>query len=191
MKKLLFCFAATFVAIYLIAHKMQSLIKFIKMNDPSVSSTAEVLLYQGLWARLIHYPAHFFYKKRQFFLARAISQFSRAVTGIEIHPGAKLSHTVFIDHGAGVVFGETSEIGENVIVYQGVTLGGTGKENGPKRHPTIGNNVMLGANSVILGPVTIGDNSKIGALSIVLHDVKAGSTIVGKKGQPKNLQDKV
>jgi len=184
MKKLLFfIFSITAIAIFAFT-KTRNLVKFIIKHDPAVKSTAEVFLYQGLWARILHYPAHFLYNKKQFFLARLISQVSRYLTNIEIHPGAKLSSTVFIDHGAGVVFGETCQIGENVLIYQGVTLGGTGTEKGNKRHPSIGNNVKIGAGSVILGPITIGDNSKIGALSTVLEDVPAGSTIVGKKSYP-------
>jgi len=115
-------------------------------------------------------------------LSRIVSQIARFFTGIEIHPGAKLSKTVFIDHGSGVVIGETCEIGERVVIYQGVTLGGTGKDTG-KRHPNIGNNVMIGASSSILGPITIGDNSKIGANSVVLKDVPANSTIVGERAR--------
>ena len=186
LKLLIFKIIFLFILIFYIMRKMEKLIVFIKKQDPAINSTAECFLYQGLWARFFHYPAHFLYKKNLFFLARVISQASRFLTGIEIHPGAVLSETVFIDHGSGVVFGETSVIGENVIVYQGVTLGGTGKDTG-KRHPTVGNNVMIGAGSMILGPINIKDNAKIGALSVVLEDVEEGSTVVGIKGRLENL----
>jgi len=154
-------------------------IKSAQSKDPAAKSFLEVvLLYQSLDA-IFHYRiAHFFYKIKLYFLARAISQFSRFLTGIEIHPGAKIGRGVFIDHGMGVVIGETAEIGDNVLIYQGVTLGGTGLEKG-KRHPTVGNNVVIGAGAKVLGNIKIGDNSYIGANAVVIKDVPANSTVVG------------
>ncbi len=152
-------------------------------RDPAAKSVFEVLLcYPGLHAILIHRVAHALYKKRLFFLARLISHFSRFLTGIEIHPGAKIGEGLFIDHGAGVVIGETAEIGDNVTIYQGVTLGGTGKEKG-KRHPTIGDNVVISTGAKILGSFTIGANSKIGAGSVVLKPVPPNCTVVGVPGR--------
>ncbi len=153
-------------------------IAVIKSKDPAMKSTFEVLLYPSLWAILYHKIAHRFYKRKFYFIARSISQFSRFLTGIEIHPGAKIGEGLFIDHGSGVVIGETCEIGNNVLIYQGVTLGGTGKDIG-KRHPTIGNNVMIGSGVKILGPFKVGDNVKIGAGSVVLSEVPENSTAVG------------
>lgn len=153
-------------------------IKVIKEKDAAVKSSIEVLLYASFWAILFHKAAHFFYNRKWFFLARFISQFSRFLTGIEIHPGAKIGRKFFIDHGTGVVIGETCEIGDNVLIYQGVTLGGTGKDIG-KRHPTVGNNVLIGSGAKVLGPLTIGNNSKVGAGSVVLHDVPPNTTVVG------------
>jgi len=152
-------------------------------RDPAAKSVFEVLLcYPGLHAILFHRVAHAFYKKRLFFWARLISHFSRFLTGIEIHPGAKIGEKLFIDHGAGVVIGETAEIGDNVTIYQGVTLGGTGKEKG-KRHPTIGDNVVISTGAKILGSFTVGSNSKIGAGSVVLGTVPPNSTVVGVPGR--------
>jgi serine O-acetyltransferase len=154
-------------------------IKAAQNKDPAVKSFLEVvLLYQGLHAIIYHRIAHFFYKIKLYFLARAISQFSRFLTGIEIHPGAKIGRGVFIDHGMGVVIGETAVVGDNVLLYQGVTLGGTGLEKG-KRHPTVGNNVVIGAGAKVLGNITIGDNSYIGANAVVIKDVPPNSTVVG------------
>jgi len=141
-----------------------------------------LFLYQGLHALISHRLAHFLYRCRLFFLARLISQISRFFTGIEIHPGAKIGRDFFIDHGMGVVIGETAVIGDNVLVYQGVTLGGTGLQKG-KRHPTIGNNVVIGAGAKVLGNITIGDNSYIGANAVVIKDVPANSTVVGVPGR--------
>lgn len=152
-------------------------------RDPAAKSLLEVILcYPGLHAILMHRVAHFFYQKRLFLVARLISQFSRWLTQIEIHPGAKIGEGLFIDHGAGVVIGETTEVGDNVTIYQGVTLGGTGKEKG-KRHPTIGNNVVISTGSKILGSFAVGDNSKIGAGSVVLKPVPPNSTVVGVPGK--------
>lgn len=148
-------------------------------KDPAARSTIEVLLcYPGLHAIWLHRIAHFFWKRRLYLLARLISHFNRFLTGIEIHPGAKIGRRFFIDHGAGVVIGETAEIGDDVLMYQGVVLGGTSLEK-KKRHPTIGNNVLIGAGSVILGPITIGDGARIGAGSVVIRDVPSNATAVG------------
>lgn len=152
-------------------------------RDPAAKSVLEVLLcYPGLHAILIHRVAHFFYRSKLFLIARLISQISRFFTGIEIHPGARIGDSFFIDHGAGVVIGETTEIGDYVTIYQGVTLGGTGKEKG-KRHPTIGNNVVISTGAKILGSFTVGENSKIGAGSVVLGPVPPNSTVVGVPGR--------
>lgn len=152
-------------------------------RDPAAKSILEVVFcYPGFHAVLMHRVAHWFYRRRCFFIARLISQFNRFITHIEIHPGAKIGEGFFIDHGAGVVIGETAEVGNNVTIYQGVTLGGTGKEKG-KRHPTIGNNVVISTGAKLLGSFTVGDNSKIGAGSVVLRDVPPNSTVVGVPGK--------
>ncbi len=151
----------------------------VKERDPAARSRAEILLlYSGVHALLAHRVAHQLYQNEHYFSARAVSQLARHATGIEIHPGAKIGKGFFIDHGMGVVIGETTEIGDNCTVYQGVTLGGTGKDIG-KRHPTLGNNVMVGAGAKVLGPVKIGDNSKIAANAVVLNPVTENSTAVG------------
>jgi len=158
-------------------------IKAAQKRDPAAKSFLEVLLlYQGLHALVAHRVSHFLYKIRLFFIARYISQLARWVTGIEIHPGAKIGKRFFIDHGMGVVIGETSIIGDDVLLYQGVTLGGTGLEKG-KRHPTIGNNVVIGTGANVLGNITIGDNSYIGANAVVVKDVPPNSTVVGVPGR--------
>ena len=159
--------------------KLSRLIKTIRQQDPAIRSTIEIFLYQGFWAMFFHKIAHRLYKWRLYFLSRAVSQHSRFLTGIEIHPGAKIGNGVFIDHGAGVVIGETCEIADNVTIYQGVTLGGTGKDTG-KRHPTICQNVIIGTGAIILGSITIGEGSKIGAGAVVLRDVPPNSTVVGE-----------
>ncbi len=152
-------------------------------RDPAARNILEVLFcYPGFHALLCHRFAHFFYRYRMILLSRMISNFSRFLTGIEIHPGAVIGDSFFIDHGMGVVIGETTEIGSNVTIYQGVTLGGTGKEKG-KRHPTIADNVVIGAGAKVLGPITIGVNSRIGAGSVVLKSAPANSTIVGIPGR--------
>ena len=152
-------------------------------QDPAARSTIEIILtYSGLHAIWNHRIAHFFYKRNFKFIARVISQFSRFLTGIEIHPGATIGRRFFIDHGMGVVIGETCEIGDNVAVYQGVTLGGTGKESG-KRHPTIEDNVLIATGAKVLGSIVIGENSKVGAGSVVLKNVPANSTVVGIPGK--------
>lgn len=148
-------------------------------NDPAARSKIEVfLLYPTIHALIAYRIAHYFYTKKLFFLSRLISQISRFFTGIEIHPGAKIGRGLVIDHGMGVVIGETAEIGDDVLLYHGVTLGGTGKDKG-KRHPTLGNNVVIGAGAKVLGPIYIGSNSKVGANSVVLKDVPEGATAVG------------
>lgn len=158
-------------------------IRAAQEKDPAAKSFAEILLlYQGLHALVAYRLAHALYKARLFFLARSISQIARWATGIEIHPGAKIGKGLFIDHGMGVVIGETAIIGNNVLLYQGVTLGGTGLAHG-KRHPTIGNNVVIGAGAKVLGDITIGDNSYIGANAVVIRDVPANSTVVGVPGR--------
>lgn len=154
-------------------------IKIIRERDPAATSNAEVmLLYPGLHALLIYRAAHALHNAGFKFSARLLSQAARSLTGIEIHPGAKIGKGLFIDHGAAVVIGETAEIGDNCTIYQGATLGGTGKETG-KRHPTLGNNVMVGAGAKILGGFTVGSNSKIAANAVVLADVPENSTAVG------------
>lgn len=148
-------------------------------EDPAAKSKIEVLLlYPCIHAIIAYRLSHFLYKHKRFFLARLVSQLSRFFTGIEIHPGATIGKGLFIDHGMGVVIGETAEVGDNVTIYHGVTLGGTGKHKG-KRHPTIGNNVLIGTGAKVLGPITVGDNAKIGANSVVLHNVPEGATAVG------------
>jgi serine O-acetyltransferase len=143
----------------------------------------EILLcYPGVHAILLHRMAHGLYRSNWILLARLISQASRGLTGIEIHPGAKIGRRFFIDHGMGVVIGETAEVGDDVLIYQGVTLGGTGKDKG-KRHPTVGNNVVIGTGAKVLGAIAIGDNAKIGAGSVVVKSVPEGSTVVGIPGK--------
>ncbi|WP_425448437.1 serine O-acetyltransferase [Dethiothermospora halolimnae] len=163
--------------------KIKKDIEAVKERDPAVKSKIEILLcYPGLHAVIIHRLSHWIYKKGLFTLARIISNLARFLTGIEIHPGAKIGEGVFIDHGMGVVVGETAEIGNNVTIYQGVTLGGTGKEVG-KRHPTIGNNVVISSGAKVLGPFKVGDNSKIGAGSVVLKEIPENCTVVGIPGR--------
>ncbi|KRF58364.1 serine acetyltransferase [Bacillus sp. Soil745] len=152
-------------------------------QDPAARSYLEVILtYAGLHAIWNHRMAHALFKRKFFFLARSISQISRFFTGIEIHPGATIGRRFFIDHGMGIVIGETCEIGDNVSVFQGVTLGGTGKEKG-KRHPTIKDNVLIATGAKVLGSITVGENSKIGAGSVVLKEVPPNSTVVGIPGK--------
>ncbi|MBA9087313.1 serine O-acetyltransferase [Fontibacillus solani] len=163
--------------------RMKSDIQTVFENDPAARSKFEVIFtYSGLHAIWNHRIAHAFYRRGWFTLARIVSQSSRFFTGIEIHPGARIGNRLFIDHGMGVVIGETCEIGDDVVIYQGVTLGGSGKEKG-KRHPTIGNNVVIGSGAKILGSFKIGDQSNIGANSVVLKEVPAGSTVVGIPGK--------
>lgn len=164
-------------------YKIKKDIEYIMENDPAARTKLEVfLLYPSIHARLAHMLSHFLYKKNLLFLARLISQLARFLTGIEIHPGATLGAGILIDHGMGVVIGETAELGDRITIYHGTTLGGTGKEKG-KRHPTVGNNVVIGAGAKILGNISIGSNSKIGANSVVLDDVPEGATVVGIPGK--------
>src|SRR5690349_9646834 len=162
-------------------------IKVIFEQDPAARSYIEVILtYSGLHAIWSHRLAHALHKRKFYFLARVVSQVSRFFTGIEIHPGARIGSRLFIDHGMGVVIGETCEIGDNVVLYQGVTLGGTGKEKG-KRHPTIGNNVVVTSGAKVLGSFKVGDNSIIGANAVVLKEVPPNSTVVGIPGRVVKL----
>ena len=158
-------------------------IQAVLKKDPAARNGLEVLLcYPGIWALIFHKPAHALYKHNMKLLARMISQFARFCTGIEIHPGATIGRRCFIDHGMAVVIGETTEIGDDVTLYQGVTLGGTGKDTG-KRHPTIGNRVVVSSGARVLGPFTVGDDVKIGAGSIVLNAIPPGCTVVGIPGR--------
>lgn len=154
-------------------------INSVRERDPAARSDFEILLtYSGLHAVMIYRLAHRLYIHQYKTAARALSQLGRMITGIEIHPGAKIGKNLFIDHGSGVVIGETTEIGDNCILYQGVTLGGTGKDKG-KRHPTLGNNVMVGSGAKVLGPFKVGDNAKIAANAVVLEEVPSNATAVG------------
>lgn len=158
-------------------------IRVVFDRDPAAKSVWEVIFcYQGLHAIWFHRLSHYFYLKGWVLFPRMISNFARFLTGIEIHPGATIGEGLFIDHGSGIVIGETAEIGKNVTLYQGVTLGGTGKEKG-KRHPTIGNNVVVASGAKVLGSFTVGDHAKIGAGSVVLKEVPANATVVGIPGK--------
>ena len=162
-----------------IDREVRETVQTVKDRDPAARSTVEILfLYSGVHAVMAHRVAHKLYLGKHYFSARAISQIARHCTGIEIHPAATIGKRFFIDHGMGVVIGETTEIGDDCTIYQGVTLGGTGKDVG-KRHPTLGNNVMVGAGAKVLGPVLIGSNSKIASNAVVLHAVPENSTAVG------------
>ncbi len=163
-------------------------IQIIKERDPAIHSSMEVFLYPSFKVMMHYRIAHKLYTKGHFFLARYISQRGVRKTGIEIHPGARIGKGLFIDHGNGVIIGETAVIGDNVTIYQGVTLGGTGKEHG-KRHPTVEDNVMISAGAKVLGSFTIGANSKIGAGSVVLSEVPPGSTVVGVPGRVVKRND--
>ena len=159
--------------------ELKELVAAYKARDPAARSTLEVLLfYPGISATISHKRANYFYRHDMKFLARWISQSSRKRTGIEIHPGATIGKRLVIDHGMGIVIGETAEVGDDVLLYQGVTLGGTGKDTG-KRHPTIGNNVLIGSGAKVLGPLKVGDNSRIAANAVVLKEVPPNSTAVG------------
>jgi serine O-acetyltransferase len=154
-------------------------IRTIKERDPAARSNFEVLLlYSGLHALMAYRISHWLFLHKRFIMARWLSQHAKFTTGIEIHPGAKIGKGLFIDHGTGVIIGETAEIGDNCTIYQGVTLGGTGKDKG-KRHPTLGNNVMVGAGAKILGPFKVGDNAKVGSNALVLSEVPPNATAVG------------
>ena len=162
----------------------------IQRKDPAARNVLEViLLYPGFHILVYHRIAHWLYQHKRFFLARWVSQHGRRRTGIEIHPGATIGRCLFIDHGMGIVFGETCEIGDNCTIYHGVTLGGTGKDTG-KRHPTLGNNVLIGAGTKVLGPVYIGDNSRIGAGSVVLRNLPANCTAVGVPAEVVRINNK-
>jgi len=168
--------------------RLRSEIRVFLERDPAARNVVEVLTcYPGLHAILLHRLAHWLWNKRRFLVARLVSQVSRFLTGIEIHPGARIGERFFIDHGMGVVIGETTEIGDDVLLYQGVTLGGTGKEKG-KRHPTLGNHVVVGAGAKILGPITIGDNVRVGAGSVVVKSVPPNCTVVGVPGRVVRLE---
>jgi serine O-acetyltransferase len=158
-------------------------IRTIKDRDPAAKNAVEVLLcYPGLHAIWLHRIAHALYQRGWFTTARLVSHFSRGLTGIEIHPGAKIGRRLFIDHGMGVVIGETSEIGDDCLIYKGVVLGGTTLEK-KKRHPTLGNRVIIGSNSTVLGAIPIGDGARIGSGSVVVKPVPAGATVVGVPGR--------
>lgn len=158
-------------------------IKVVLARDPAARTKLEVLLcYPGVWALIFHRIAHWLYNRKIKLIARLISQTARFLTGIEIHPGATIGRRCFIDHGMAVVIGETTEIGDDVTIYQAVTLGGTGKETG-KRHPTIGNNVVISSGAKVLGPFRVGNHSKIGAGSVVLKEVPENCTVVGIPGK--------
>lgn len=163
-------------------------IETVFRGDPAAKSAVEIFFcYPGFHAILLHRGAHQIYTAGFPLLARILSQFNRMLTGIEIHPGATIGRRCFIDHGMGVVIGETTEIGDDVLLYQGVTLGGTGKERG-KRHPTIGDNVVIGTGAKILGNITVGSHTKIGAGSVVVHSVPDNSTVVGVPGRVVRLR---
>ena len=167
--------------------RLRADIRAVKERDPAARGTLEVLLlYSGLHAIMLHRPAYWLYHHKHFFLARWISQYAKFRTGVEIHPGAKIGTGVFIDHGCGIVIGETAEVGDGCTLYQGVTLGGTGKDTG-KRHPTLGKNVTVGSGAKVLGPFTIGDNSKIAAGAVVLKEIPPNATAVGVPAQVVKL----
>ena len=171
-------------------HRLNETLGAYQARDPAARSKLEIfLLYPGVHAIINHRIAHFFYRHHMFFLARLVSQLSRHFTGIEIHPGATIGRRFVIDHGMGIVIGETAEIGDDCTIYHGVTLGGTGKDTG-KRHPTLGNNVLIGAGTKVLGPVYIGDNARIGAGSVVLKNLPANCTAVGVPAEVVRINNK-
>ena len=164
-------------------------INAVKQRDPAARNSLEVLLlYSGLHALMLHRPAHWLYCHKCFFPARFLSQLARFLTGIEIHPGAQIGRGILIDHGAGVVIGETAVVGDGCTIYQGVTLGGTGKDKG-KRHPTLGKNVLVGAGAKVLGPFTVGDNCKVAAGAVLLTPLDEGCTAVGVPAKPVRCAD--
>ena len=170
-------------------HRLNETLGAYQARDPAARSKLEIfLLYPGVHAIINHRIAHFFYRHHMFFLARLVSQLSRHFTGIEIHPGATIGRRFVIDHGMGIVIGETAEVGDDVLLYHGVTLGGTGKDQG-KRHPTLKDNVMVSAGAKVLGSFTIGENSKIGAGSVVLKEVPPNCTVVGVPGRVVKMGD--
>ena len=163
--------------------RLGGLLAAYQRRDPAARSKLEIfLLYSGVHAVIYHRIAHWLYLHHRYFLARWISQHARKKTGIEIHPGATIGHRLVIDHGMGIVIGETTEIGDDCLLYQGVTLGGTGKDQG-KRHPTLGNNVLVGSGAKVLGPFTVGDNARIAAGAVVLEEVPPNATAVGVPAQ--------
>jgi len=163
--------------------RMREDIQTVFAKDPAAKSVSEVILcYPGLHAIWVHRIAHFLWKHKLFFIARLVSHITRFLVGIEIHPGANIGRRFFIDHGMGVVIGETAEIGDDVLLYQGVVLGGTTLEK-KKRHPTLGNSVVVGAGAIVLGAITVGDGARIAAGSLVVHDVPSGATVVGVPGR--------
>lgn len=157
---------------------LKNLTKFIMENDPSIKNKSEIYMMPGFKAIIYYKISRYFYLKKHYIISRKISLIARKKTGIEIHPGAQIGKNLFIDHGMGVVIGQACKIGNNVIIYQGVTLGATGKEKG-KRHPNIGNNVMIGSGAKVLGNINIGEGVKIGAGAVVLKDVSNNKTVVG------------
>ena len=168
-------------------------VKTVFQKDPAARSWLEVVLcYPGLHAIWSHRFAHYLWKHKFYFLARLLSHITRFFTGIEIHPGAKIGRRFFIDHGMGIVIGETTEIGNDVLLYKGVVLGGTSLEK-TKRHPTLGNNIIVGSNAIVMGAITIGDNARIGAASVVTHSVPANATAVGIPARVSmgNTQDEI
>lgn len=178
-RRFFFCISPVLGKEKMFGKELKELISAYKARDPAARSSLEILLlYPGVKAVRSHRRAHWCYTHGLFFLARWISQSSRRRTGIEIHPGAKIGRRLVIDHGMGIVIGETAEIGDDCLIYHGVTLGGTGKDHG-KRHPTIGNNVLIGNGAKILGPFTVGNNSRIAANSVVLSAIPPNSTAVG------------
>ncbi|MEW5758478.1 MAG: serine O-acetyltransferase EpsC [Candidatus Omnitrophota bacterium] len=180
---ILYLFLLIFVWVLFVGIFFRREVLAAKEKDPAAKSSFEIiLLYPGLAALVLYRISHLLFRVKLPLLPRLISQVSRFLTGIEIHPGANIGKGFFIDHGMGVVIGETAIIGNNVILYQGVTLGGTGKEKG-KRHPTIGNNIVIGAGAKVLGNIKIGDNSYIGSNAVVIKDVPANSTVVGVPGR--------
>jgi serine O-acetyltransferase len=167
--------------------RLRETIRAYQARDPAARSALEVLLlYPGLHAVIYHRIAHWLYTHKMKFLARCVSQWSRFWTGVEIHPGAKIGRRLVIDHGMGIVIGETAELGDDVLLYQGVTLGGTGKDKG-KRHPTLGNNVMVGSGAKVLGPFKVGDNARIAANAVVLKEVPPDATAVGVPARIVNI----
>lgn len=162
---------------------LKDLKQFIKLNDPSFKGNFEFLLYPGVKAVIYYHISRFFYLRKFYYISRRIMEHAKRKTGIEIHPGAVIGKNLFIDHGFGVVIGETCVIGDNVVIFQGVTLGSTLKENTFKRHPNIGSNVIIGSGAKVLGNITIGSNVKIGANSVVIDNIESNSTVVGIKAK--------
>ena len=163
--------------------KLKETLEAYQRNDPAARSKVEIfLLYNGLHATILYWVSHWCYGHKLFFIARFVSQFAKWLTGVEIHPAATIGRRLVIDHGTGIVIGATTEIGDDCLIYQGVTLGGTGVMQG-KRHPTLGNNVMVGSGAKVLGPIKIGDNARVAANSVVLREVPDNSTVVGVPGR--------